>query len=238
MDNSLVIKIYGINYFKKLNKKIRCLGIDNKMSAGKFIEIRLFTSIFLSVLPVIIHFFNRNLCKLWYIEMFIVFFISYYLIKYILIDLKLKNRKRKLESEAYYFFEVLTLSLESGRNLEEAINITCMYIDNDLSKEFKQMLFHIKLGKSLKESLDDLRKRIPSKDINSIILNISEASSFGTNITKSMKNELDYLEKKQLLKIKEEINKIPNKVSIISVLFIVPLLFILILSPLIIKYFI
>lgn len=236
MENSLIIKIYGLNYFKKLNKKIRCLGTNNKMSTGIFLEIRIFMSLLFSVLPVIIHFFDRNLCKLWFVEMFIFFFISYYLIKYFLIDLRLKYRKRKLESEAYYYFEVLTLTLESGRNLEEAINITCSYIDNDISEEFKQMLFHIKLGKSLKESLDELRERIPSKDINSIILNISEAASFGTDITKSMKNELQYLNKKQALRIKEEINKIPNKVSIISVLFIVPLLFILILSPLIIKY--
>lgn len=236
MDNGLVIKIYGLNYFKKINKKIRCLGSDNVIKTGTFIEIRIFTSLLLSSLPVIIHFFNRNLCKLWFIEMFICFFLSYYLIKYFLLDIKLKHRKRKLESEAYYFFEVLTLTLESGRNLEEAINITCSYIDNDISKEFKQMLFHIKLGKSLKEALDELRERIPSKDINSIILNMSEAANFGTNITKSMKNELEYLNKKQVLKIKEEISKIPNRVSIISVLFIVPLLFVLILSPLIIKY--
>ena len=40
---------------------------------------------------------------------------------------------------------------------------------------------------------------------------------------------------KQILEIKGKINKIPNKVSIISVVFIVPLIMVLILGPYLIE---
>lgn len=234
MDKNLVIKLYGIRYYNELNNKIKALGTNNKINVITFMNIRLYLSITLFLVPIILHFTN-NLFKYWYITSILIFILSYILIKYLFLDLRLKIRKRILEKEAYYFFEILTLTLQTGRNIEKSIEITCKYIDNELSKEFKQMLLHIKLGKSFKESLNSMRERIPSRDINNIILNISEASAFGTNVVNMMERELEYLNQKQILRVKEEINKIPNKVSIISVLFIVPLIFLIILSPVLIK---
>ena len=49
----------------------------------------------------------------------------------------------------------------------------------------------------------------------------------------SLKNETN--EEKQILEVKSQINKIPNKVSIVSVLFIVPLILLMILGPFIIN---
>lgn len=234
MDKNLVIRVYGEKYYNKLNNKIKSLGTDNKINIISFMNIRLYLSIILFLIPIILRFTN-NLFKYWYIDSVLIFILSYILIKYLLLDIRIKRRKIVLEEEAYYFFEVLTLTLQTGRNLEKSIEITCNYIDNEISKEFKQMLLHIKLGKSFKESLDSMRERIPSRDINNIILSMSEASNFGTNVVSMMEGELEYLNQKQILRVKEEINKIPNKISIISVLFIVPLILLIILSPVIIK---
>mgnify|MGYP003448364059 CR=1 FL=1 len=44
------------------------------------------------------------------------------------------------------------------------------------------------------------------------------------------------IEDKQILEIKGEINKIPNKISIISVVFVLPLILILILGPFLINF--
>ena len=51
-----------------------------------------------------------------------------------------------------------------------------------------------------------------------------------------MYNQIEFLRDKQILEIKGQINKIPNKISIISVLFILPLILILVLGPFIISY--
>ena len=50
-----------------------------------------------------------------------------------------------------------------------------------------------------------------------------------------MYDQIEYLREKRVLSIREKINKIPNRVSIISVLFIVPLIMILILGPYLIE---
>ena len=80
-----------------------------------------------------------------------------------------------------------------------------------------------------------MKKRIPSETINNIILNITQTNQFGNSILDTMYNQIDFLREKQILEIKGKINKIPNKVSIISVVFIVPLIMVLILGPYLIE---
>lgn len=72
---------------------------------------------------------------------------------------KIKKRTTKLNNEAIYFFEVLTLSLQTGRNLTEAVTITVNSIDSEISKEFKEAIRQTRFGKSLTESFNDMQKR-------------------------------------------------------------------------------
>ena len=81
-----------------------------------------------------------------------------------------------------------------------------------------------------------MQKRIPSENINNIIMNIMQTNYFGNSIISTMNNQVDYLREKQILDIRGQINKIPNKVSIVSVLFIVPLILLLVLGPYIVSF--
>ena len=130
----------------------------------------------------------------------------------------------------------MTLTLESGRNLENSLEITVDNVDSELSNEFKKTLLEIKFGKSLIETLEGMKQRIPSETINNIILNMTQTSIFGSNILDTMNNQIDFLRDKQLLEVKERMNRLPNKISIVSVLFIVPLILLLVLGPFIVNF--
>ena len=80
-----------------------------------------------------------------------------------------------------------------------------------------------------------MKKRIPSETVNNIILNMTQTSVFGNSILETMYHQIDFLRDKQILEIRGAINKIPNKVSIISVVFVVPLILLMILGPFIIN---
>ena len=86
------------------------------------------------------------------------------------------------------------------------------------------------------EALEDMKKRIPSETVNNIILNITQTNIFGSSMLDTMYNQIAFLRDKQILEIKGQINKIPNRISIISVLFVVPLILILILGPFILNF--
>ena len=226
---SFINRIYREKDIKKIDAKINQFGVSKKFTTEYFMNCRLFTSMIVFVVLFIFADFGALIAPvatvLWYI-----------LVGYFMIDKPLKKRERKLDNEAYYYFEVLTLALESGRNLENAIKMACKYIDSEISSEFKETIKQVNFGKSLTESLSVMSMRIPSLTINNIILNMEQSNLFGNSIIETMYNQLDFLKDKQIMDIKAQINKIPNKISIFSVLFFIPLILLIILGPVLIDF--
>lgn len=229
MNNEKIIyKIYRAKDIKDINEKLTSLGSDAKFTTPSFLSTRLITTILIFILTLLIF-------KNGYIYAPFIAVGYYYLFYYIFITDKIKKRTARLDYEALEFFEILTLTLASGRNLDGALKVTCDNVNSEISEEFKKAINEMNYGKSLIEALESLKARIPSETINNIILNIIQTNQFGNSILDTMYNQIDFLREKQILEIKGQINKIPNKVSIISVIFIVPLIMMLILGPYLIE---
>ena len=223
-ERSLVRRIYTEKTIKKVEKKIKLLGINCKYNVIDLLNLRLLIGIAIFVLLLI---FNKN----GYILAPITVILFHYLSEYIVLDYPIKKRRKKLEEEAIFFFEVLSLTMESGRNLTKGLLLTSKNIDSELSQEFKKSLEEMSLGKSFSECLNSMKERIPSDTINNAILNIVQSSIFGNNIEESLNNQLDFLRDKHLMEVKSEIGKLPTKISIISVLFFIPIILMVNLSP-------
>ena len=228
-NKSFINRIYREKDIKKIDDKIKQFGVSKKFTTEYFMNFRFYSSLLVFVILFIFIDYGALLAP-------IITVIWYLLSSYLMIDIPLKKREKKLNNEAYYYFEVLTLALESGRNLENAIKMACKYIDSEISSEFKETLKEVNFGKSLTESLSLMSARIPSLTINNIILNMEQSNLFGNSIIETMYNQLDFLKDKQVMDIKSEINKIPNKISIFSVLFFIPLILLIILGPVLIEF--
>ena len=226
--HKFVRKIYRESEIKRINEKITKLN-NYPLEEVNFLNIRLITSIIIFIITLLIF-------KTGYILSPIIAIIYYYLFEYVFLDTLIQKRIKKLDREALTFIEILTLTLESVRDLEKALEITVLNVNSELSQEFKKTLFEVKFGKSLLEALNDTKKRIPSETINNIILNITQTNIFGNRIIDTMYSQIEFLRDKQVLSIREQINKIPNKISIISVLFIVPIILLIVLGPFLITF--
>lgn len=228
MKSGFIRKIYTDATIKKVRIKVKQLG-NTKWDAVSFQNVRVVTTIIVAIAVL----YSTDLG---YVFGPIAGIAWYYLFYYLFLEAPVAKRGRKLNREALDFFEILTLTLESGRNLENSIEIAAANVNSELSSEFKKALLEVKLGKSLMEALEDMKMRIPSETINNIILNITQTEVFGNNILQTMYNQIDFLREKEILEIKGQINKIPNKISIISVLFILPLILLIILGPYLIQF--
>ena len=228
MNNNMVNLIYREKTINGLNKKIKLLGINAKYNAYTFMTLRIITSIFLFIMILFLNDFGYILAP-------ILTYLYYVFLPNLYFNTKIKKRGRVLDYQAMYFFEILALSIESGNNLIKAIKTTSNSIDNELALEFREVIREVEMGKSLDEALTLLKERIPSDTINNIILNIRESNLFGNNIIDSLNNQIDYLRDKKLLNIKGKINKMPVKISVISVIFIIPIVLLLILGPVVIN---
>ena len=229
MKRKFISKIYPKKVMKKTEDRINLLSDKDKISTIAFLNIRLFGSIIVFLLFIFLS--NHGYI---YAPLFTALY--YFLITEILINEKIRKRKKKLEHESIFFFEVLQLTLEGGKTLLQAIEITAENVDSEISQEFKKTLNEVKLGKSLVESLKAMKYRIPSSSINNTILNITESSIFGSNIIESLNNQLEYLRNKELMEVKGEIAKLPTKISVISVVFFIPLIILIILAPVLIDF--
>lgn len=229
-NNSLAKKIYSKNTIKMVNDKINLLGEENTYSAEKLLNMRLLLCILIFIITILSfnygYFIAPVLTVLVYVSYFPLF-----------IDTKIKKRERQLEKDSLHFFEILLLSLEAGKNIKTAIEVTTKNVDSSLSKEFKKAINDVNFGKDLDEALEELKYKIPSDTINNIILNIRQSNIFGNNVINTIYSQIDYIREKRVLDIKAEISKIPVKISIISVLFFLPLLLLLLLAPLLLDLF-
>ena len=227
-NKNIITKIYRDSEVKRINEKITMLN-NYPIDEIKFLNIRLLTTI-------IIFFITLLIFKTGYIFSPVIAIVYYYLFEYLFLDIAIQKRTKLLDREALTFFEILTLTLESGRDLEKALEITVLNVNSELSNEFKKTLFEVKFGKSLLEALEDTKKRIPSETINNIILNITQTNIFGNKIIDTMYSQIEFLRDKQVLSVREQINKLPNKISIVSVVFIVPIILLIVLGPFLISF--
>lgn len=228
-NKGLSHSIFSRKQIEKIQKKINLLGEDVKFDAILFLNIRLYSSIVLFLVVLYLSEWGYFLAP-------IIAFLYYHFIYYIMIEYNLKKRCDKLDIEAMHFFEIMALTLESGNNLVNALELSCNNVDSELSHEFKKALDEVSYGKSLNEALESLKKRIPSDTINNIILIITQSNIFGNNITNDMYYQIDYIRDREIQKAKARISKIPLRVSVISVLFYIPLIMLLVLSPVLIEF--
>ena len=153
----------------------------------------------------------------------------YFGIEYIVLNCTIKLRKSELEYDALEFFPIFLLALNGERNIKKALILSCNAVDNNLSSEFKRVLYDEMIGKSLDESLILLKSRIPSLFITNIIVSIIEANRMGNSISDSVKIQLKYIEDKKNKRILSYYKSIPLKMAIISMFFVFAILCLMIL---------
>lgn len=229
MKRSFATRIYSKKGYAKIERKFKLLSITDTDKVDDFLNSRL-------ILCLLIFCVLLVWSKSGFILAPLLTLITYIGYEYLYLDYRIKKRQRILENEAIYFFEVLALTIESGRNLKGAIEVTTRAIDNEISKEFKRALSEVDMGKSLSEALDNMKKRIPSDTINNAVLNITQSNIFGSSIINSLYNQIDFLREKQIQDVKTEIVKLPTKISAVSVVFFVPIMLLLILAPVVLNY--
>ena len=222
-------KIYSKSYIDKIIKKVNLLGYSDNTDPYSFLISRLISLVL--IFCICLYTFDYG-----YIIAPIATVIYYNLYNEIFLNSKIRKRNITLEKEAMHFFEVLTLSLETGRNLSEAIDVTPNSVEGMLSLEFKESIREVSFGKSLSEALNDMQDRIPSDTINNVILSLTQSNLYGNSIIENLYTQIDYLREKRKLEVKGRISKVPVLISVISVLFFVPLLLIIILGPVLLEF--
>ena len=220
MKTNLIYKFYPKKTVLRVKNKIKMLGDNTEINEVNFLVLRL---VFTLVIFGVVLLGTKN----GYIWAPLGAGVFYVLMEQLGLDLAIKKRAEKLEKETLFFLEVLVLTLEGGRSLKHALSLTASNIDSEIAREFKQTLSEVNLGKSLNEALSD--------NINNVILNMVQSNTYGNSIVEVMYNQIEFLRNKRILEVKADIAKLPMKISVISVIFFIPIMLLVILAPVIIN---
>ncbi len=219
---NLTKKIYRRKTIKRVKNKINLLGED-KIDINIFLISRLVLTLLLFL---VLLFFKIGIIISPIISL--IFYISY---EYILLDIKVKRKINVLEEEAPYFLGILNATLKVTNSFKIALELTVKNLKSNLSKEFSRVLKENELGKSMVNCLTDMQKRIPSNSIKNFLLNICETLKAGGDLQQTLDKEIELLQEKQIMKIKTHVAKIPVKFGILTILLIVPVIFLIIYGP-------
>lgn len=170
---------------KKLRRKIKLLGIN--YDANIFNSLRL-------VFSLILFFYLIFSIKYGYIIAPLIAIIFYLLSEYVVIDIPLRNKIINMEKEGIEYVSSLLLNLKNSKSIRVSIKNSSRVINNDLSKEFSQVINDTKVGLTLEESLNNLSERIPSIFLQNIILNLKESNKNGTKVIDSIERQLEAME--------------------------------------------
>ena len=208
MNDNIASRFYEKSRIDKLKLKIKMCGINYDP------YVLLSTKVVLSVLLFLI----LLIFRFGVIVPTLVAILYYFLVGYLFIDTRIYFRMRRLEKDAIDYIPLLLLSMENGRNIKSAIEVSSETINNELSREFRKVIEDVKVGHSLDEALKDLGERIPSNYINNIILSLEEANRLGVSATESINRQLSLINENRVNYEKRILKGIPLHLAILCIL--------------------
>ncbi len=164
------------------------------------------------------------------------FFIpDYYITK------RIKDRAEAIRISLPGVVDLLTLCVEAGLDFmsafEKIITKQKWGKEDPLVEEINLMLGEIKLGMTRRDALKNLAKRVEIAEISAFISVLLQTEELGTDLVVIMRDYAAEIRIKRLQMAEKRAAQIGTKMIFPMIIFIFPMTFVIILVPLIIKYF-
>jgi tight adherence protein C len=218
----------------QINNRLERAGMAKKYTAEKWLFIKgmliLIISLFFGML---IRKSGANILKTATLVLLIAALVNaimnFYLSKRITI------RKENILRSLPYTLDLISVSVEAGLAFDGALARVVSNIKGDLSEEFAKSLKEIRMGIQRKEALRGLSERCDVKELSMFITSIVQADELGVSLSRILKIESANLREQIKQIAREKAMKAPVKMLFPLVFFIFPVIFVIILGPIVIK---
>ena len=143
-----------------------------------------------------------------------------FLLPMVFVSMAKGARIKKFQSQLVDTLMIFSSSLKGGLSFVQALEIVCEEMPAPANQEFGLILKENKLGVSLEDSLQSLRRRIPIEEVGLIVSSILVAKETGGELTRVFSRLVDTIRDKLKLKEKMETLTLQGKLQgyIMSVL--------------------
>ena len=145
--------------------------------------------------------------------------------------LRIEARQRKIRRAMPFIVDLLALSTEAGLDFVGAIGkVVEKAMRSPLVEEFEQLLKEMKVGASRTEALREMQARIDMSEMNSFVAVLISADQMGAPIGRTLRQQSEQISVERFLRAERAGAAASTKLIIASVIFIVPMMFLLILG--------
>ncbi|HZS63006.1 MAG TPA: type II secretion system F family protein [Xanthobacteraceae bacterium] len=154
------------------------------------------------------------------------------------LDRRIKANKQQHLSGFPDFLDLLVVCADSGLSMEAALD----RVGRELADGFPSLCanihmtnLEIRAGRSLTEALDHLAERLAIEEARSFATLIQQSTELGSSITEALRVYSEDMRHKRLSRAEEKAYALPAKLSIPMMVCIFPVLFVVILLPVIVR---
>jgi tight adherence protein C len=140
-------------------------------------------------------------------------------------------RLDKIDAAIPELVDLLLVGVEGGMGFNGAIRAASHRLDAPLGDELRLLLQQQSLGASSTEALENLLARCETPAIHSLVRTVVQGERLGVSIGQLMRTLAEEMRKRRKALAEELAGKIPIKILFPLVFFILPAMFIVLLTP-------
>ncbi|WP_269938209.1 type II secretion system F family protein [Arthrobacter sp. HY1533] len=226
--NELGRKLAPKSYIAWLLRLLSRAGRPAGMPLERLLVIKplLALSIFLMGLLIVV----RAPGKLGFVLLIVATVLAYF-VPDVLLDSRAKDRQENITMELPNTLDQMLIAVQAGLGFESAMARAASTGKGPLAHELGRTLQDIQMGRNRAESYLALVERTDVKDLKTFVRAIIQADKYGISISKVLRTQADELRIKRRQRAEEKAMKIPVKILFPLIFTILPVLFIVILSP-------
>lgn len=161
----------------------------------------------------------------------VVFAVLLYFTPDVLLSARATERQRAILHDLPDALDQMTICMEAGLGFEAAMARTSRGSERPLAQELVRMLQEIQVGVGRRQALSALAERNSVPDLRHFVTALMQAESYGVPIARVLHDQASELRTKRRQRAEEAARKLPLKLLIPLVLFILPPLFIVLVGP-------
>ncbi len=154
------------------------------------------------------------------------------------VSLRIKDRQRAIQESFPDALDMLMVCVEAGLGLDSAFSRVGeqMALSHPvLAEQFAMVSLELRAGKSREAAMRNLSDRIGLPDITSFVVLLIQTDQLGTSVAATLRVQAEEMRVKRMLQAEEKANMLTVKMSVVLILFLLPSMFVAILSPAVIR---
>jgi tight adherence protein C len=144
---------------------------------------------------------------------------------------KVRERTNSIERDLPDVLDLLTIAVEAGLGLEQAMETACADFVSPMAEELARTLQEMSLGLSRQRALENMKDRSESQDLASFVAGLTQADSLGMPIGRVLRSQADEMRARRRARAREQAAKLPVKILFPVIFFILPPLMIVVVGP-------